>query len=401
MLTNIRANRKRVRLLVLSAAMAPLISLNIAHAEKKERLLYSFCSQESCTDGSTPGSGVIRAADGTLYGTTEGGGQNSVGTIYKITPDGQETLLYSFDPTTGEYPADAPALDGKGNLYGVTVDNMDGYEGGVVYKLAPDGTYTVLHYSHQDPAGGGMNGVTLDKKGNLYGVSYQGGKHGDGVVWKVTPAGRYKVLYNFAGSDGAFPTGIPLLDNDGNLFGTTQQGGQYGSGTIYELTPDGTETVLYSFSGPVDGGSPLPGLVRDDNGNFYGTTQQGGANKYYGTLFKFAPSGTLTVLHAFAGPDAGDGDYCNSSPTIVKKRNGENELFGVCSFGGAGDAGIAYKFSASGKYKVIYNFTDYQNGPYVPKGLLAGNGGKLYGTSDQGGGTGCAGTGCGTVFELY
>jgi uncharacterized repeat protein (TIGR03803 family) len=304
MLTNSRTNRKRVRLLLLSAAIAPLISLNIAHAEKKSVLLHSFSGG---TDGGTPGSGVIRAADGTLYGTTEGGGENGAGTIYKITPDQQEVILYSFQYCcTGANPTSEPTLDAEGNLYGTTCCTNYSGDQGVVWKLTPDGIYTVLHdFNEGDEIDEGI-AVAVDKKGSVYGVTFGGGANGDGVVYKISPKGRYKVLHAFDGADGNSPSGTPLLDKDGNIFGTTQQGGQNGFGTIYELTPHGIEKVLYSFT-RADGISPYPGVVRDDEGNLYGTTQGGGANNY-GTLFKFSPAGALTVLHAFGPAQATVGD---------------------------------------------------------------------------------------------
>jgi uncharacterized repeat protein (TIGR03803 family) len=219
------------------------------------------------------------------------------------------------------------------------------------------------------------------------------------VVYKISPKGRYKVLHAFDGADGNSPSGTPLLDKDGNIFGTTQQGGQNGFGTIYELTPHGTEKVLYSFT-RADGISPYPGVVRDDEGNLYGTTQGGGANNY-GTLFKFSPAGALTVLHAF-GPGPGDGWGCYGAPTIIKNAKGKTELYSVCSYGGTDNYGTAYKLSADGQYKILYNFTAGSSDAMYPQGLLAaGPGGKFYGASNQGGGDGCIGNGCGTVFELH
>jgi len=393
MITKSCANRKRARLVLLSAALAPLISLNIAHADDKIKVLYSY------TDGGGAPVGFIRA-DGTLYGA-DGGGAYDSGEIFKISPDNQFSVLYAFNQEAheGVHPNTIPTRDGKGNLYGTTCCNLNDDEGGVVYEVAPDGTYTVLHSFGQDPAGWGLSAV-IYKKGNLYGVSYQGGTNGYGVIFKVTPKGDYKVLYSFDSPD--LPTGAPLMDDDGNIFSTTQNGGQYGYGTIYELKPDGSKTVLHSFNPSTDGAEPLPGVVRDDNGNLYGTTQGSGAGGH-GTLFELAASGTFTVLHAFVG-GSGDGAQPLVDPTIIKNRNGKTELYGVTFYGGTGDVGVAYKFSALGKYKIIYNFARDNSGPALPNApLVAGTNGKLYGASLQGGGgtgQGCQ-NGCGTIFELH
>jgi uncharacterized repeat protein (TIGR03803 family) len=389
--------------------MGPLLSLNIAHAEKKSGLLHSF---SGAPDGSNA-NGVVRAADGTLYGTTEGGGENHAGTIYKVTPGKKEVILYNFQACcNGAYPFTAPVLDDKGNLYGTTCCEFTDAPGsrrwphvpggepdqGVVWRLTPDGTYTVLYdFSNGDEVGEG-SGIARDKKGNIYGVTYGGGANGDGVVYKVTPQGALQILHDFAGPDGDFPAGRPLLDNNGNIFGTTGQGGQNGYGTIYELSPDGTETVLYSFTGQDDGATPASGVVRDHNGNFYGTTQGRGTNNY-GTLFQLSPSGALTVLHAF-GPGPSDGNGCGGAPTVVKKGKSKVELYGLCTFGGAANDGTAYKLSANGQYKVIHDFTggsnQGQSDAGQPQGSPAvGPGGKLYGASSEGGSAGD-----GTVFEL-
>jgi len=398
MTANNNTARKRAFLVLLAATTASLITPNIAVAKEKERMLHSF---GSATDGIVP-AGIARAADGTIYGTTEGGGTYGYGTIYKIAPRKSETVLYSFVACcTGNNPTSGPTLDDKGNLFGTTCCFNYGSGQGMVYELTKDGAYIVLHDFNTGNEIGEGAGVTVDKKGNIYGVTYGGGANGDGVAYEITPKGGYQVVHAFAGADGVGPAGRLLLDKSGNLFGTTWQGGQYGYGTIYEITPDGTETVLFSFQGQDDGNTPSGGVVSDKDGNFYGTASSGGANNY-GVLFKFTPSsGALTVLHAFSY-GTGDGWNPNSPPTVVTNGKGEAELYGVVLAGGSHNLGIAYKYSASGKYKIIYNFADNQSGAIYPEGpLVAGSGGKLYGVSNQGGGDGCIGYGCGVVYELH
>ena len=138
--------------------------------------------------------------------------------------------------------------------------------------------------------------------GNFYGTTYFGGSHGFGTVFKVTPSGTETVLYSFAGgSDGEHPYAGVIQGSDGNFYGTTYQGGASGYGTVFKVTPSGTETVLYSFAGgSSDGANPEAGLTQGSDGNFYGNTSAGGASNL-GTVFELTPGGTETILHAFAG----------------------------------------------------------------------------------------------------
>lgn len=381
---------KRAGYILLSVAVAftPLISSSIARAET---LLHSFGPPP---DGTGPSSGVIRGPDGTLYGTTQGGGRNNcfdggcVGTVYKITPQKKEVLLHVFDPNSGGYyPWFEPALDANGNLYGTASSGEGANYYGLVFKLAPDGTYTTLYTFSGGADGGSPNGVTLDAEGNVYGVTYSGGMNDQGVLYEITSQGQFQVLHAFSGGDdGATPFGTPVLDEKGNVFGTTESAGAYGYGTVYEVTSKGKKKVLYSFgatSGYTDGCSPTAGVVRDDDGNLYGTTQGCGANAY-GTLYKLSPSGRFTVLHAFGGTD--DGRRPQDAPTLVKNDAGKIELYGTTPSGGTSNRGVAYKCSGKGRYKVIYNFTGGASDAYSPVGLLATDGnGKFYGASNSGG----------------
>jgi uncharacterized repeat protein (TIGR03803 family) len=122
----------------------------------------------------------------------------------------------------------------------------------------------------------------MDKKGNLYGTANQGGSSGLGSVFKIDRAGKETVLHNFTNpSDGA---GL-VMDNEGNLYGTTLLNSSYGFGTVFKLDRTGKETVLHNFTNTPDGAIPSAGLVIDKEGNFYGTTDQGGSYGY-GTVFK-------------------------------------------------------------------------------------------------------------------
>jgi uncharacterized repeat protein (TIGR03803 family) len=182
-------------------------------------------------------------------------------------------------------------------------------------------------------------GVIQGNDGNLYGTTYFGGGSGFGTVFKVTPSGTETVLYSFAGgSDGEHPYAGVIQGSDGNFYGTTYQGGANGYGTVFKITPSGTETVLYSFAGgSSDGANPEAGLTQGSDGNFYGNTYLGGAGNL-GTVFEITPSGTETVLHAFAG---GSSDGANPSANLIQSSDGN--LYGSTGAGGTSGDGTFFK----------------------------------------------------------
>ena len=258
-------------------------------------LLHSFAGGSS--DGASPYHTLIQASDGDFYGTTTAGGTSHDGTIFEITPTGIETLFYSF----ASVPYAGLTQGSDGNFYGTSA--FSGTNGtGTVFQITPSGTQTVL-YSF--PAGSSQPfcGVIQGSDGNFYGTTGALGRSDDGTVFKVTPSGTQTVLHVFAqsGSDGEIPYAGLIQGSDGNFYGTTYQGGASGFGTVFRLTPSGTETVLYSFAGgSSDGEHPYAGVIQGSDGNFYGTTYQGGSSGY-GTVYKLTPSGTETVLYSFAG----------------------------------------------------------------------------------------------------
>ena len=267
-----------------------------------ETVLYSFTI--AAADGSNPIAGVTPDSDGNLYGTAYQGGNegcfvyNGCGVVYKVNPSGQETVLYTFSGgADGGNPVGGVILDSAGNLYGTTADGgaPSGFSGsGVVFKLSPTGEETVLYTFTGGTDGGTPNaGVILDSAGNLYGTTYQGGTTGNGVVFKLDPSGQETVLYAFTGGpDGGNPIAGVVLDSAGSLYGTTEYGGsaagRYGHGLVYALDRAGHETVLHTFTGPPDGSAPYGSVVLDSAGNLYGTTYSGGKQRA-GVVFKLAP----------------------------------------------------------------------------------------------------------------
>jgi uncharacterized repeat protein (TIGR03803 family) len=295
-----------------------------------ESVFYSFAS--------TPYSGLVQGSDGNIYGTTASGGTSGRGTVFKITPSGTESALYSF-PAGSSDPYTGLIQGSDGNFYGTTGAGGTN-DDGTVFKITPSGTETVMHAFAKTGSDGETPyaGLIQGSDGNLYGTTYFGGASGFGTVFKVTLSGIETVLYSFAGgSDGQHPYADVIQGSDGNFYGTTYDGGANGLGTVFKLTPSGTETVLYSFAGgSSDGANPEAGLTQGSDGNFYGNTLQGGTNGL-GTVFKVIPSGIETVLHAFAGGS----DGANPSANLLQSSDGN--LYGSTGAGGTNGYGAFFK----------------------------------------------------------
>jgi uncharacterized repeat protein (TIGR03803 family) len=412
-------------------------------------VLYSFTGP----DGDAPCCGLVRDAAGNLYGTTSGGGAYYQGVVFKLSPTGTETVLHSFAgfDTDGAGP-NGLIRDTAGNFYGITgiggnanVAVCDPTTGcGTVFKLSPSGTETLLYTFRQNGDGVYPTDLVRDAAGNLYGTAERDGffdpevectfgpdaVDGCGTVFKLSPGGTITVLHTFIpppdGDDGAFPNSL-LRDAGGNLYGTTGGGGanstsacsSLGCGVVFKLSPSGTETVLYSFSGGADGASP-GGLIRDVAGNLYGIASFGGVesgactlftNRTCGVVFELIrcdsePSGyEFKVLHSFTG--GADGGI----PTGGLFRDAAGNLYGTTFVGGAESSacsyfgttitcGVVFKMSPNGTYRVLHSFTGGADGGNPSAGLIQDAGGNLYGTTFEGGVQHVCPHGCGVVFRL-
>jgi uncharacterized repeat protein (TIGR03803 family) len=298
-----------------------------------ENVLYRFGGPPN--DGAAPDASLLDAG-GTLYGTTKGGGTSRNGTVFTITSSGTETLLHDFagEPTDGAHPS-AALIDVDGTLYGTT-DGGGSENLGTVFSFATSGTVTVLHsFAGKPNDGAGSVSALLDVDGTLYGTTVSGGANNDGTVFSITPSGTEKVLYSFKGgpTDGTWPSGA-LIEVHGTLFGVTQGGGTKGFGTVYSITPSGSEKVLYSsVNKRRDGAGPGDALTYV-HGTFYGVTSSGGMGRF-GTAFSLTESGTHSVLHDFSGdPDGG------SPAGTLLYVNGA--LYGTTWKGGAAQEGTVF-----------------------------------------------------------
>jgi uncharacterized repeat protein (TIGR03803 family) len=387
--------RLRLRAKIAAAVFAVMSLLAAGAAQRAQAQTFTVVHSFTRSDGSGPMAGLLLDAAGNLYGTTLEGGTFDEGTVFKVDPSGNETVLHNFTSSNGAgaYPLGGLVMDAAGNLYGTTQFGGSSNDG-TVFKLDTSGNETVLH-SFADYDGGNPGaGLIMDAAGNLYGTTRQGGLLEAGTVFKLDTSGTETVLYSFGSfGDGAHPAPALIMDKAGNLYGTTVQGGTAFNGTVFKLDISGNETVLHSFTGN-DGGSPLAALVMDAAGNLYGTTNQGGANGS-GTVFELGTSGTETVLHSFA-KTGGDG----WSPVGSLVMDAAGKLYGTTQFGGAdggagNGAGSVFKLDTSDNETVLHSFGSSGDGANPVADLIMDKAGNLYGTTVGGGANGY-----GTVFKL-
>jgi uncharacterized repeat protein (TIGR03803 family) len=313
-----------------------------------ESVVYNFEGDfNNAGDGAWPFDTLI-AVNGTMYGTTGGGGgPGDHGTVFSVTSAGQEHLLYSFQGGTDAEDPEASLVDVNGTLYGTSVigggSGCGGNGCGTVFAIGPSGSESVLYRFQGGTDGYRVFAGLTPMHGKLYGATLQGGGSGCGgdgcgTLFSIDSSGKERVLYRFGGTtDGAFPNGLTALH--GTLYGTTEGGGNKSSGTFFSFDKSGLKT-LYNFQDIPDGNLPGANLIAV-HGTFYGTTV-GGGTAGVGTVFSITPSGSETVLYSFLGGTDG----------------------------------------------------------WDPQSQLVAEGHELYGTTYQGGGSGCSGNGCGTIFKV-
>jgi len=328
-------------------------------------------------DGANPGARVVLDDAGNIYGTTDFGNAQGDGVVFKLAPDGTETILHSFSGgVDGSQPDGAVTLVGNGNMYGTTTSG--GASGnGTLFKLNSKGKLKVLHAFTSDDGAEARGNLYRDKLGNFYGTALFSGASFNGTVFKYGFDGTFTVLHTFNETDGQYPEHGVVADKAGNMYGVTAFGGTSGEGTVFKIDTAGNFSTVYNFTGGADGGFLYGGLAIDGDGNLYGSTGDGGANTS-GTVFKLTPGGTLTTLYNFTGGTDG------SSPEGDMLLVGKN-LYSSTTLGGdpTCQCGVVYEVSMAGKQKVLHTFTGPDGSGYSA-GLTWANG-LFYGTVMNGG----------------
>lgn len=321
------------------------------------------------------------ACIGLLYGLPEARAQSPYGV----------TILHSFTGVPGDEgvpPTGALTLGSDGYLYGVAGEWLDVVGNtSSIYRITTAGALTSLHVLNAPLDGEQANGGLLQGADeSLYGTAQTGGPSGGGTVFKVAPDGSFSVLHNFDSTNpagGSSPNGSLIRDVAGNLYGTTRSGGTWNGGTLFKLTPQGIFTVIASFGDGTGraGYSPSHGVIQGGDGNWYGTTDYGGS-RGWGSIFKVAQDGTVSDLYSQRSYDG--------NPVLAFFNSGNGRFYGY-------DAKSVFSISPSGVRVLIHGFNKVVEG-IKPSGLLMGGDGYLYGSTLSGGTAG--GLGVGTVFRM-
>jgi uncharacterized repeat protein (TIGR03803 family) len=344
-------------------------------------------------NGASPTAALIADAAGNLYGTTEFGDPNGSGTAFQVAADTHAlTTLVNFDNVGGQCPYAGLIADASGNFYGTTLFDSAIGSYGAVYRLAA-GTYepTIVVSFGYTNGSKPRAGLIADASGNLYGTTQRGGEHGYGTVFEVASGtSTVTTLASFSGvgSDGAIPSGALIVDAAGNLYGTTADGGPTGDGTVYEVDASTHAVSILATFNHANGTFPYSALLRDADGNLYGTTEGGG--KYGGgTVFEvLAGTHSLITLATFNGAN---GLY----PAAALIADSIGNLFGTTTGGGLNGDGTVFELSAATHAIITLATFNGMNGANPYAGLMADASGDLYGTTFGGGEFGV-----GTLFEL-
>jgi uncharacterized repeat protein (TIGR03803 family) len=404
-----------------SAALALVVVVSLASSAIRAQTMVALHAF-SGPDGSNPAAGLIMDRGGNLYGTTYMGGANDHGTVFKLSQERGSwilTTLHRFQGgNDGANPVGRVVFGPDGDLYGTT-DGGGIANNGTVFRLTPPATFcpstqcpwteTVLYAFTGGSDGANPQAVDLafDSAGNIYGTTYLGGRscliYGQcGVVFKLAKTGQHwteTTLYEFSGQpDGGSPIGGVAFDSAGNLWGTTVHGGVYDGGALFELSPTGsgwTETVLHSLGNLPDGYGPLAGVILDQQGNIFGTTNQGGTT-HCGTVFELSPGAggwTYGVLANFTGQYQG--------PAAVPTLDVSGNLFGGTENCGANQAGNVYELVPDGHGDWtnldLFDFGSGQLNQYgsvVEGAVVVDSSENVYGTALSGGAHGL-----GTIWE--
>lgn len=356
-------------------------------------LLCSFMGGMTGLDGAFPTAAPIQGSDGYFYGTTNLGGANSLGTVYKVDSACNVIWVYSFTGgSDGGNPFSGLIQASDGNFYGTTA--YGGAENaGEVYKINAVGTETALYsFTGADDGGNPEGGLVQASNGLLYGTTSIGGTHNVGVIYQIDTSGNETAIYSFTGGqDGNGPLSTLVQATDGNLYGTTTYGGTGESGVVFRVDLSGNEIPIYSFTGHNDGGNPYSGVVQGSDGDLYGITYNAGVSDL-GVVFKMTLQGGSEIwTYSFTGGD----DGANPFAGLIQATNGF--FYGTTFNGGTFSDGVIFKIDSNGNITSPppYTFGTIANDGSNPEATIVQSSGNLYGATTHGGTSGN-----GTLFSV-
>ncbi|MGP8214596.1 MAG: choice-of-anchor tandem repeat GloVer-containing protein [Bacteroidia bacterium] len=334
---------------------------------------------DSATDGKYPYGDLIQAADSNFYGLTSKGGSAGKGIMFKCTRAGVITKMIDFNNTIGITPTGSLLQTTDGSLYGMT--DKGGFAGfGTIFKTDLSGKLTTAYTMGGLPIGNTPFGNLMEASdGNIFGMTYNGGKWDRGTIFKYSASGTLTTLITFNDTNGAYPQGSLIQATDGNLYGMTSAGGANNHGTLFQCSEKGVFNTLVNFDSITNGCSPFGSLLQATDGNLYGMTYSGGSASD-GTLFKCTLTGALTTLVNFSGANGK-----NPEGSLIQAYDGN--LYGMTSSGGTG-YGTIFRSTTSGAVTILHSFIDDPNGidGDFPSGdLIQATDSNLYGMTPGGG----------------
>jgi uncharacterized repeat protein (TIGR03803 family) len=388
----------QLRMLKLCIAAFVLAAILAATGVRAQTItaIYDFGSGGSTDPLNPQGVGVIsQGRDGNMWSTTPAGGLYEIGAAFKITPAGKMTKVHDFNPNAKPVPEGMPysglSLGTDGNFYG-TMYNGGASDNGAVFKMTPAGKVTILYSfiggnDGKNPYAPPIEGAD----GNFYGTTYIGGLDNDGTVYWMTPSGKLTTCVSFNGSDGYQPVSLLVQATNGNFYGTTSNAnGAFGA--MFQVTPANacvvTTQYIFSNSGG-DGAYPSGALIQGTDGDLYSTTYDGGVNNNSeGVVYKINPAGQqYAPIYLFNVGAAGDGLHPQGGLLLATDGN----FYGVTSSGGADGFGTLYQLSPNGKKIQPWPFTG-QNGANPTVTPVQNTNGTIYGDATIGGATTNTGT---------
>ncbi len=356
-----------------------------ARADVNVTTLVSFTGTNGVYPGANPYAELTQDGNGNFYGTTELGGSNNMGTVFRMTSNGAFTTLTSFAGTNGANPYGGLVQASNGSFYGTT-RNGGSNNLGTVFQITTNGVLTILVTFNGTNGSAPLTGLLLASDGFLYGTTISGGVSNKGTIFQMTTNGALNVLVSFpGGTNGNAPEAGMIQGMDGNLYGTTWAGGN-----LFQVKTNGQMTNLMVFA---TGAQPRGKLVQDAYGILYGTTYGGGTyNK--GTTFKITTNGIFNTLFNF---DSTNG--ANPYAGMILGKDGN--LYGTTVVGGSPPLGVVFQMATNGNFTPLYFFDYNANNSTFPHGgypyaeLLQAVDGNFYGTAEIGGAAGY-----GTIFKI-